>query len=93
MLVIVWLGLSKNADGYLIESNHDVEILRAGSYAWRLKQRILSDLGHLSNEDGAEAMIRTLGNRTKKIYLGHLSKEKQYQGAGSYDHGQSASTS
>ncbi len=68
-------GIVANADGYLIESNHDVEILRAGSYAWRLKQRILSDLGHLSNEDGAEAMIRTLGNRTKKIYLGHLSKE------------------
>ena len=59
----------ENADGYLIESNHDVEILRAGSYAWRLKQRILSDLGHLSNEDGAEAMIRTLGNRTKKSIL------------------------
>ena len=35
----------------------------------------LVDLGHLSNEDGADAMIRTLGNRTKKIYLGHLSKE------------------
>ena len=31
--------------------------------------------GHLSNEDGAEAMIRAMGNRTKKIYLGHLSKE------------------
>ena len=68
-------GIVENADGYLIESNHDVEILRAGSYAWRLKQRILSDLGHLSNEDGADAMIRTLGNNTKKIYLGHLSKE------------------
>ena len=68
-------GIIENADGYLIESNHDVEILRAGSYAWRLKQRILSDLGHLSNEDGAEAMIRAMGNRTKKIYLGHLSKE------------------
>ena len=51
-------GIVENADGYLIESNHDVEILRAGSYAWRLKQRILSDLGHLSNEDGADAMIR-----------------------------------
>ena len=67
-------GIVENADGYLIESNHDVEILRAGSYAWRLKQRILSDLGHLSNEDGADAMIRTLGNRTKKIYLGHCLK-------------------
>ena len=42
---------------------------------WSLKQRILSDMGHLSNEDGAETMIRTLGNRTKRIYLGHLSKE------------------
>ena len=69
------LDLLPGVDFVILESNHDVEILRAGSYAWRLKQRILSDLGHLSNEDGADAMIRTLGNRTKKIYLGHLSKE------------------
>ncbi|GGE28209.1 MBL fold metallo-hydrolase [Streptococcus himalayensis] len=68
-------GIIENADGYLIESNHDIEILRSGAYPWSLKQRILSDKGHLSNEDGAETMIRTLGNRTKKIYLGHLSKE------------------
>lgn len=68
-------GLIENADGYLIESNHDIEILRSGAYPWSLKQRILSDLGHLSNEDGAETMIRSLGNRTKRIYLGHLSKE------------------
>lgn len=68
-------GIVANADAYLIESNHDVEILRAGSYSWNLKQRILSDKGHLCNEDGADAMIRSLGNRTKKIYLGHLSKE------------------
>lgn len=69
------VGIVENADAYLIESNHDVEILRAGSYSWNLKQRILSDKGHLCNEDGADAMIRSLGNRTKKIYLGHLSKE------------------
>ena len=68
-------GIIENADGYLIESNHDVEILRSGAYPWRLKQRILSDKGHLSNEDGAATMIRSLGNKTKKIYLGHLSKE------------------
>lgn len=68
-------GIIENADAYLIESNHDVEILRSGAYPWSLKQRILSDKGHLCNEDGADAMIRTLGNRTKKIYLGHLSKE------------------
>ena len=68
-------GIIENADGYLIESNHDIEILRSGAYPWSLKQRILSDQGHLSNDDGAETMIRTLGIRTKKIYLGHLSKE------------------
>ncbi|EHJ52337.1 MBL fold metallo-hydrolase [Streptococcus macacae] len=68
-------GIIENADGYLIEANHDIEILRSGIYPWRLKQRILSDKGHLSNDDGAETMIRTLGNKTKKIYLGHLSKE------------------
>ncbi|MEX2784332.1 MBL fold metallo-hydrolase [Streptococcus sp. H49] len=68
-------GLIENADAYLIESNHDIEILRSGSYPWRLKQRILSDKGHLSNDDGAQAMIRTIGRRTQKIYLGHLSKE------------------
>ncbi len=69
------IGIVENADAYLIESNHDIEILRSGSYSWNLKQRILSDKGHLCNEDGADAMIRALGNRTKKIYLGHLSKE------------------
>ncbi|MDQ0222216.1 MBL fold metallo-hydrolase [Streptococcus moroccensis] len=69
------VGMIENADGYLIEANHDIEILRAGSYPWRTKQRILSDIGHLCNEDGAQAMIRSLGNQTKKIYLGHLSKE------------------
>lgn len=68
-------GIIENADAYLIESNHDPNILRAGSYPWSTKQRILSDQGHLSNDDGAAAMIRTLGQRTKKIYLGHLSKE------------------
>ncbi|HFI0235769.1 TPA: MBL fold metallo-hydrolase [Streptococcus suis] len=69
------VGLVENADAYLIESNHDIEILRSGSYSWNLKQRILSDKGHLCNEDGADAMIRSLGHKTKKIYLGHLSKE------------------
>ena len=68
-------GIIENADAYLIEANHDIEILRAGSYSWNLKQRILSDKGHLCNEDGADAMIRTMGARTKRIYLGHLSKE------------------
>lgn len=69
------VGLLANADAYLIETNHDVNILRAGHYPWSTKQRILSDVGHLSNEAGAQAMLDTIGDRTKKIYLGHLSKD------------------
>ena len=68
-------ALLKNANAYLIESNHDLEMLRMGPYAWHLKQRILSDKGHLSNDDGALAMCEMLGDQTKRIYLGHLSQD------------------
>ena len=65
----------KNADAYLIESNHEVELLRYGPYPWSVKQRILSDKGHLSNEDGALAVRDLIGEKTKNIYLGHLSRD------------------
>lgn len=68
-------GTIKDANGYLIECNHDPEMLQMGTYPWSLKQRILSDTGHLSNEDGADAMIDVLGNHTQRIYLGHLSQD------------------
>jgi phosphoribosyl 1,2-cyclic phosphodiesterase len=68
-------GVIKDANGYLIECNHDPQMLQMGSYPWQLKQRILGDTGHLSNEDGADTMIDVLGNHTKKIYLGHLSQD------------------
>lgn len=68
-------GMLRNADAYLIESNHDISMLRMGRYPWHLKQRILSDKGHLSNEDGALALTDMIGDKTKRIYLGHLSKE------------------
>lgn len=68
-------GTIRNADAYLMECNHDVEMLRMGSYSWPLKQRILSDTGHLSNEDGADVLMDVLGNNTKRIFLGHRSQE------------------
>ncbi|EOH98013.1 MBL fold metallo-hydrolase [Enterococcus pallens] len=68
-------GTIRNADAYLVESNHDLEMLRMGPYPWSLKQRILGDRGHLSNEDGALVMTDIIGDNTKRIYLGHLSKE------------------
>lgn len=64
-----------DADGYLMECNHDLMMLRDGPYPWSLKKRILGDQGHLSNDDGALALMSVLGHRTKKIYLGHLSQE------------------
>lgn len=63
----------QNADGFLLECNHDLEMLRQGQYPWSLKQRIISDEGHLSNRDGAEVLVDVLGNRTKQVFLGHLS--------------------
>lgn len=68
-------GYLKNADAYLFESNHDLAMLRMGKYPWSLKQRIIGDKGHLSNEDGALALSEIIGNRTKRVFLGHLSKE------------------
>ena len=67
-------GTIRNADAYLMECNHDTEMLRIGPYSWPLKQRILSDTGHLSNEEGADALMDVLGSRTKRIFLGHRSQ-------------------
>ncbi len=68
-------GLISDADVYIFESNHDTEMLRMGRYPWNVKRRILSDVGHVSNEDAALAMCDVVGDRTKRIYLAHLSKD------------------
>ncbi|MFD2443664.1 MBL fold metallo-hydrolase [Bacillus sp. CGMCC 1.16607] len=62
-----------NANAYVFESNHDVQMLRMGRYPWNIKRRILSDVGHVSNEDAAIAMSEVIGDQTKRIYLAHLS--------------------
>lgn len=68
-------GFLRDADVYLLESNHDVNMLRSGPYPWSLKQRILSEKGHLSNNESALAITDMLGRHTKRIYLGHLSQK------------------
>jgi len=65
----------KGADTVLIESNHDEEMLRYGPYPVYLKRRILSDRGHLSNENCARLAAELVGEGTKRIILGHLSRE------------------
>ncbi|OEH93081.1 MBL fold metallo-hydrolase [Bacillus solimangrovi] len=59
----------------IFEANHDVGMLRMGRYPWNVKRRILSDVGHVSNEDAALAMTDIIGDKTKRIYLAHLSKD------------------
>lgn len=60
---------------YIFESNHDVEMLRMGHYPWNIKRRILSDVGHLSNEDAGAALSEILEGNGERIYLSHLSKD------------------
>lgn len=63
------------SDLVLLESNHDIRMLRMGSYPYSLKQRILSDRGHLSNEKCAETAVKLAESGTTRFVLGHLSKE------------------
>ena len=59
----------------ILESNHDVEMLKCGSYPYYLKKRILSNRGHLSNADCAILAVRLAQAGTKNILLAHLSEE------------------
>jgi phosphoribosyl 1,2-cyclic phosphodiesterase len=63
------------SDVLVLESNHDVEMLRMGRYPWNIKRRILGDTGHLSNEAAGEALCRLLSGITRRVYLAHLSQQ------------------
>ena len=63
------------ADTLLLESNHDVELLRRGPYPYPLKQRILGERGHLSNDAAAAFAAEAAARGTRQIVLAHLSAE------------------
>jgi phosphoribosyl 1,2-cyclic phosphodiesterase len=65
----------KNVDVLLLESNHDLEMLKDGPYPWSVKQRVLSRVGHLSNEAAAEFLLRDYDGGAHTIVLGHLSEQ------------------
>ena len=65
----------KNMDVLFLEANHDVNMLQVGPYPYYLKQRILGDRGHLSNENAGSLLYRLLNDNLKAVFLGHLSKE------------------
>jgi phosphoribosyl 1,2-cyclic phosphodiesterase len=65
-------------DLLLFEANHDLDMLRTGSYPWSLKRRIMSNRGHLSNDDAIAALRRMIGERTRSICLIHLSEKNNH---------------
>jgi len=70
-----YFDVLKNRSVYIMESNHDIELLLKGRYPYQLRRRVLSDRGHLSNIDSANYLSKFIGNNTKKIILAHLSEE------------------
>jgi hypothetical protein len=65
----------KSVDVLLLESNHDLEMLKNGPYPWSVKQRVLSRVGHLSNAAAAEFLLRDYDGGAHTIVLGHLSEQ------------------
>lgn len=64
----------KALDVLMLESNHDLEMLRDGPYPWQVKQRVLSRVGHLSNDATAEFLESSYDGQATYVILGHLSE-------------------
>lgn len=63
------------ADYYILECNHDVDMLMRTRRPQYLKQRICSDEGHLNNEDCAAALVKYMNEKTKLVFLAHISQQ------------------
>ncbi len=61
------------SDFLVMEANHDIDMLKSGPYPFYLKQRILSDKGHLSNLHSALCVLEHSSKKIKTVLLGHLS--------------------
>lgn len=68
----------KGSDLVLLESNHEISMLQNGSYPYPLKQRILSDTGHLSNKVCGEFSKELVESGTTRLILSHLSRENNH---------------
>lgn len=65
----------EGSDLLVFEANHDLNMLKMGRYPWHLKQRILSNQGHLSNIAAGDCLASLVSGNTKTVILAHLSKE------------------
>ena len=73
------LSKLEGSDLLFIESNHDVNMLMVGKYPYYLKQRILGNQGHLSNDTSADLISKLIHPGLKSVLLAHLSKENNYE--------------
>jgi phosphoribosyl 1,2-cyclic phosphodiesterase len=64
----------KRCDVLMLESNHDLDMLRDGPYPWSVKQRVMSRVGHLSNNAAAEFLSRSYDGQAAYVVLAHLSE-------------------
>jgi len=66
----------RDADWLVLESNHDLEMLKVGPYPWHVKQRVMSRTGHLSNDTVSDFLADADGfdSRNRILVLGHLSE-------------------
>ena len=69
------LEILSGLDLVVLEANHDVKMLKNGTYPYFLKERILGDYGHLSNECSADAALELVESGVKTLILAHLSRE------------------
>ena len=68
----------RRCDVIIIESNHDVEMLRVGPYPWSVKQRVMSRVGHLSNDSLAQFFAEDYDGGASHIVLAHLSEQNNH---------------
>ncbi len=68
----------RGADWLMIESNHDLEMLKVGPYPWSVKQRVMGRKGHLSNEVTCQFVRRELDSSVNTLILGHLSENNNH---------------
>ena len=62
----------------LLESNHDLEMLKVGPYPWAVKQRVMSRVGHLSNDTISDFLLRDFDGAPARLILGHLSEHNNH---------------
>jgi phosphoribosyl 1,2-cyclic phosphodiesterase len=68
----------RRTDLLLLESNHDLDMLKVGPYPWQVKQRVMSRVGHLSNLVMSEFLAQDLDSATAHLVLGHLSAQNNH---------------